>query len=249
MFSKVKKKKSDLLVAFLPTQTLWFHFSAISIVSCEDVWLHAHILHVWAQRSEMSAAPCWWRRSHTILLYRLSDGCVIRQRWLPSLAKLLRGARGVKTLVVTRVEMRDGEVHKVCRLVKKCFVLFFTFPCRYKRAQIKWTWCYGIFCAASLCCIQLLMPLEAWQCIYIYCVQCKIVYICAWCHIIIIGILFISLFLSFFFGPGARTWEFRLRANDDETFFHLKIPTPLHLNVNKLTFPTNLAEMPVYTHV
>lgn len=36
--------------------------------------------------------------------------------------------------------------------------------------------------------------------VYIYCVQCKIVYICAWCHIIIIGILFISLF--FFLDQG-----------------------------------------------
>lgn len=36
-----------------------------------------------------------------------------------------RRRRGLKTLVATRVEMRDGKVHKVCRLVKKCFVLFF----------------------------------------------------------------------------------------------------------------------------
>lgn len=83
--------------------------------------------------------------------------------------------------------------------------------------------------------------------VYIYCVQCKIVYICAWCHIIIIGILFISLF--FFLDQGARIHENSgCVQNDDETFFHLKIPTPLYLNLNKLSFRTNLAEMPVYTH-
>lgn len=53
----------------------WFHFAAISIVSCEDVWLHADILHVCDGNPRgQGRAYLPWHHLDIFLLYPVSRG-------------------------------------------------------------------------------------------------------------------------------------------------------------------------------